>query len=92
MSKINFLIWSHILGRDIGTNHQETRMRIKFLTYTLLLLNSNLFSQTLTGIVKDEYQQPIQEVNIQNKRTDYHMHSNKKGEFTLANCSVGDRL
>jgi len=57
-----------------------------------MLINSSLLAQTITGNVVDEYQRPIQNANILNKKTDFHTHSNEKGEFTLENCSIGDTL
>ena len=67
-------------------------MKIIFLTLIFLLTNSVIFGQTITGMISDEYNQPIQGANILNKNTDHHTHSNGLGKFTLENCSIGDTL
>jgi len=67
-------------------------VKIKFITFILILLSIPSFAQTITGKVVDEYNQPISDTNILNKKTDNHTHSNEKGEFTLENCSIGDTL
>lgn len=51
-----------------------------------------LFSQTISGKIEDESRYPIQEVNILNKTTGAHTHSNEKGDFLLENCKEGDIL
>lgn len=67
-------------------------MKIRVSIFILLLLNSPLFAQTITGKIIDEYQQPIQGAHILNKTTDSHTHSNENGEITLEKCSIGDSL
>lgn len=57
-----------------------------------LLIKGSIFGQTITGKVVDEYQLPIQDAHILNKKTDTHTHSNERGEFNLDNCSIGDTL
>ena len=58
----------------------------------LLLFNSLLFAQTFSGIVIDENRQPIQEVNILNKTTEQHTHSDEQGKFIFETLSIGDTL
>ncbi|AFM04835.1 outer membrane receptor protein [Bernardetia litoralis DSM 6794] len=49
-------------------------------------------AQTITGIVTDQYQKPLQEVNILNKKTDNHTHSDAQGNFVFEKISIGDTL
>lgn len=88
-------------GRTVKLNVQTTKktnfqkkilMKIKLLIYALIFFNGAMWAQTFSGKIVNEYQQPVQEVNILNKNTDQHTHSNEQGGFTLENCSVGDTL
>ena len=67
-------------------------MKSKLLMFVLLVIKGTLFAQNFSGKIVDQYQLPIQEANIHNVRTGQHTHSNKLGEFTLENCSIGDTL
>ena len=67
-------------------------MRLKFLTFIFFLIKGSILAQTFSGIVFDQYQQPIQEVTILNKSTDQHTHSDKQGKFIFENVSIGDSL
>jgi outer membrane receptor protein involved in Fe transport len=67
-------------------------MKFKFLVFLFIVLNSSLFSQTLIGVVIDEYQHPIQDVIILNKNTGQHTHSDEQGTFVFENASLGDSL
>ena len=52
----------------------------------------SLTSQTLNGLVTNEYKTPLQMVNILNTKNGNHIHTNEKGEFVFENTSVGDSL
>jgi outer membrane receptor for Fe3+-dicitrate len=67
-------------------------MKTYFLTFIFFLISCSLFSQTITGKVVNEYNQPIQDAHVVNNKIDNHTHSNEKGVFSLENCSVGDSL
>ncbi|WP_338793967.1 TonB-dependent receptor [Bernardetia sp. MNP-M8] len=68
-------------------------MKLTFFTLILIALNNSLsIAQTITGTVVDEYERPLQEVNILSKATDNHTHSDAKGNFVFENISVGDTL
>ena len=67
-------------------------MKIKFLIFLLILFSVPSFAQAIKGKIVNEFNQPIQDTNIYNKKTDSHSHSNEKGEFTLENCAIGDIL
>jgi len=67
-------------------------MRLKLLTFIFVILSSTAFSQSQQGTVVDEYQHHIQGVNIFNKSTKQHDHSDKRGKFTFDNVSPGDTL
>ncbi|RMG87734.1 MAG: TonB-dependent receptor [Bacteroidetes bacterium] len=68
-------------------------MKLKILTLFLIGFNGSLFAQTLlSGIVVDEYQQPIPKVTILNKATHQHFHSDNLGKFMLEKVSIGDTL
>ena len=67
-------------------------MKLKLLIFALLIIKGSLFAQNFSGKIVDQYQLPIQEANIHNVRTGQHTHSNKLGEFTLENCTIGDTL
>ena len=56
-----------------------------FVPYTLL-------GQTTTGRIIDQYQQPVQEANIVNTRTEQHTHSDEQGAFFMENLAIGDTL
>lgn len=68
------------------------KMKLKLLTFFFVLLNGAVIAQTLSGLVIDEYQQPIQEVTILNKNTDQHTHTDEQGKFIFENVSIGDSL
>ncbi|WP_041264023.1 TonB-dependent receptor [Bernardetia litoralis] len=68
-------------------------MKLTFFAIILLFLsNSFVSAQTITGIVTDQYQKPLQEVNILNKKTDNHTHSDAQGNFVFEKISIGDTL
>ncbi len=68
-------------------------MKLTFFTLILIALNTSLsIAQNITGTVVDEYERPLQEVNILSKATDNHTHSDAKGNFVFENISVGDTL
>ena len=48
--------------------------------------------QTTTGRIIDQYQQPVQEANIVNTRTEQHTHSDEQGAFFMENLAIGDTL
>ena len=51
-----------------------------------------LYGQSIRGTVLDENASPIENVNIFNKTTGEHSHTNTTGYFTLKNTNVGDSL
>ena len=67
-------------------------MRLKFFTFIFLLIKVSIVAQTLSGLVVDQNQGPIQEVTILNKNTDQHTHSDIQGKYIFENVSVGDSL
>ena len=67
-------------------------MRLKIFTFIFLLIKVSLVAQTLSGLVVDQNQGPIQEVTILNKNNDQHTHSDIKGKYIFENVSVGDSL
>ncbi len=67
-------------------------MKLSLAAIILLVISNVTYSQTHTGTVTDEYQQPIQEVNILNITTDQHTHSDEHGKFIFDNVSLGDTL
>lgn len=65
-------------------------MKLLLFSFLFLLLYNPIIAQTLTGDVVNQYQQPLKEVNILNKTTNEHTHSNAHGSFSLKNVSIGD--
>lgn len=57
----------------------------------LILINSSSYAQ-ISGFVLDEFQNPIQEVTILNKKSNTHTHSDEKGHFKEPNAKSGDSL
>ena len=58
----------------------------------LLLWGYPILGQSFVGKVVDEFQKPIQQVNISIPSTDRHAHSDEQGRFVLENIAVGDTL
>ena len=73
-------------------NIEKIEMKLPLLTIFIIVLSGPLYAQTLTGTVIGEDQQPIQEVNILNRTTDQHTHSDERGKFTFENVVIGDTL
>ncbi len=71
----------------ISINLKRFLLALLFISLTI-----NVFAQTLTGTVVNDYQKPLQEVNILNKTNDTHTHSDENGRFVFENVSVGDTL
>ncbi|MFY0624765.1 MAG: TonB-dependent receptor plug domain-containing protein [Reichenbachiella sp.] len=67
-------------------------MKIKILTLLFMVMISQAYAQTVSGIVIDEYQKPIQAVSILNKTTGQHTHSDEQGKFVAENLAIGDSL
>ncbi|CAM1340969.1 TonB-dependent receptor [Tenacibaculum amylolyticum] len=65
--------------------------RVVFVALSFLL-SLQIAAQTLKGTVVNTQEQPLQEVNILNKKTDAHTHSDEFGKFMLENVSKGDTL
>ncbi len=57
----------------------------------LILIKSLSYAQ-ISGFVLDEFQNPIQEVTILNKKSNTHTHSDKNGYFKEPNAKSGDSL
>ena len=62
------------------------------LTWIILLFAAFVNAQTLSGIVKNQQNQPIEDVAIFNKNSSTHSHTNTNGEFTIDKTSLGDQL
>ncbi|MCH2033052.1 MAG: TonB-dependent receptor [Tenacibaculum sp.] len=67
---------------------------MKTIIFTIIscFFSFTLIAQTIKGKVVNNQNQPLQEVNILNKKTDKHSHSDEFGNFMLENVSVGDTL
>ena len=57
----------------------------------LILINISSYAQ-ISGFVLDEFQNPIQEVTILNKKSNTHTHSDGNGYFKDPNAKLGDSL
>ena len=67
-------------------------MRQVLLTIVLLLINANIYGQSLRGTVKDKNKIPISGVNIINLSRDGHTHTNDEGFFVFQKIEVGDTM
>ncbi|WP_075341409.1 TonB-dependent receptor [Tenacibaculum agarivorans] len=67
-------------------------MKATIFTIILCLVSLQLTAQTLKGKVINGKKHPLQEVNVLNKTTDKHTHSDEFGNFILENVSRGDTL
>ena len=67
-------------------------MKTSLITLLFFAISTTLFSQSITGVVTDENQKPIQEVSILNSTTQQHTHTNANGKFVFQNVSTGDTL
>ncbi|CAL2084065.1 iron complex outermembrane recepter protein [Tenacibaculum sp. 190524A05c] len=67
---------------------------MKTIVFTIVscFFSFTLIAQTIKGKVVNNQNQPLQEVNILNKKTDKHTHSDEFGNFMLENVSIGDTL
>ena len=67
---------------------------MKTIVFTIVscFFSLTLIAQTIKGKVVNNQNQPLQEVNILNKKTDKHTHSDEFGNFMLENVSIGDTL
>ncbi|MEE2800715.1 MAG: TonB-dependent receptor [Bacteroidota bacterium] len=66
-------------------------MRNAFFLATFLI-SSLLHAQQFSGTVVSEFNQPLQDVYIENQRTQEHTHSNELGRFELLNTRIGDTV
>lgn len=58
----------------------------------LLLCCKFIFAQSISGVVHNESNLPLSNVNIQNISNGDHTHSNEKGQFTFQNINLNDTL
>lgn len=67
---------------------------MKTIVFTIVscFFSLTLIAQTIKGKVVNYQNQPLQEVNILNKKTDKHSHSDEFGNFMLEKVSIGDTL
>lgn len=63
-----------------------------FITYILLLATTIVYSQSVTGTIKNKNKEPITGVNILNQANDKHTHSNEEGFFIFNEITIGDTL
>lgn len=56
------------------------------------MLNVSLFSQEISGIITDEYENPLELVNIFNTTKSQNTYSDEFGKFFFKNASKGDSL
>lgn len=66
-------------------------MKSKFL-WVLLVCCALTNAQTLSGIVTNPNNQPIEDVAIFNKNSGTHSHTNSNGEFTIDKTNTNDQL
>lgn len=67
-------------------------MRYFLVILLAVSFHCSIWSQSISGVVVDEFDYPIQEVTITNLNTDQHTHTNHKGVFALDNVNIGDSL
>ncbi len=67
-------------------------MNLRYLTCLMAVLNVSLSAQELSGIVSDDYQEPIPSVSVFNKTTSLYTYSDDLGNFTFDEVSIGDTL
>lgn len=61
-----------------------------YFSFFLLMVSLSSLAQDIRGEVLDFYKRPIHNVDIFNRTTGLHTHSDKKGGVVLANIKVGD--
>ncbi len=62
------------------------------LLWVILLFCAFTNAQTLSGVVKNQNNQPIEDVAIFNKNSSTHSHTNTNGEFTIDKTNTNDQL
>jgi len=67
-------------------------MKNQIVIILLMLVNTIVYSQSITGTVKDKYKAPILGVNILNLTNEEHAHSDEKGFFVFQKAEIGDTL
>lgn len=67
-------------------------MKSKILPILIFLFPFVLNGQTLTGIVTDAKNKPLQYAHVYQNSTQEHVHTNESGKFTIKNISPGDTL
>ena len=63
----------------------------RILIFLLFFFSIDVFGQTFSGIITDEYQNPLAAVLVFNLQTEQKVDTNLKGEFTI-NASIGNEL
>ncbi|MEZ4794491.1 MAG: TonB-dependent receptor plug domain-containing protein [Flavobacteriaceae bacterium] len=63
-----------------------------FILGVVLLWSGFCMSQNLKGIVRSEFQTPLEDVVLFNKTTGSHTHSNNDGSFSLDGVGAGDEI
>ena len=63
-----------------------------FAIITMLFITSILYSQSVTGYIKDNYENPIDNAYIVNSVSNSHAHSDEIGGFKMERTTVGDTL
>lgn len=67
-------------------------MKNKGLCLVLILVNFQLFSQQLKGIVTDPFNEPLENVYVINTTNNAHSHTNKSGVFILENVKENQTI
>jgi hypothetical protein len=63
-----------------------------YITLALVMVSFINYAQTITGKVIDHSKLPLEDVYIYVLNSNNHIHTNRKGEFTLENVKIGDSL
>jgi outer membrane cobalamin receptor len=63
-----------------------------FSIITMLFITNILYSQSVTGYIKDNYENPIDNAYIVNSVSNSHAHSDEIGSFKMERTTVGDTL
>jgi len=63
-----------------------------FALILILLFSLNSYSETLKGIVTDEFGKPIENATVTNLKSNTHSHTDETGSFSIEKSNVGDVL
>lgn len=64
----------------------------KLLIIVILFITNSNYSQSVSGYIKDNYENPIDNAYIVNSANNAHTHSDEIGSFRIENTMVGDTL